>query len=525
MGYRLPLASTRQSDQSFARVGQSGADKARHMREHFDPASARPVSGEGDTIDGSQGHLLVVGDHPLADGVVAAAARRSAGVTWISNGPIANPIPGAVIVTGPWDPKEAGRHVGRAARAIVAFADEGRQLPAVEELRARAPGLPITVNFTDTLFAGRTNAGARMPNVRFVSQVQLAVRDLHWRNPPPLIARNLGHRRMHALLFGFGRGGDCILTDLLLCSLTGFLEKPRVTIVDPRAQAVREDLLRRCPELGQSVDLHFLDPGPVDDPRHIPERLLMAANAEDPVSLAHVSLDSDVRALALARSVHALANREHWHMGPVFTRLAAGGSLPRLRVTNEPAELLMFGANADFAEAIGLFDPDTDALARMFHEAYRRTARPETPANCPWEDLAEEFRESNRRLLVHLPAKLLTANVDLAAWLRTPLPITNEAGGIPLPDLARVPGLMEALSELEHRRWMVDRRLSGWHYGPVRDNDARHHPDLVPYETLDEYTRELDRAIVREAWETLGTSRGSGFFPDGGAMTGQSMTA
>lgn len=462
-------------------------------------------------------HLLVVGDHPLADGVVAAAARRKAPVTWITNGKVSRPIPGVELVPGPWGAHHAG-HAASAARAIVAFADENRQLPAVEALHARAPGLPITVNFTDSWFAGRGNEAAHIANVRFVSQVQLAVRDLHWRNPPPLIARTLGHRRIHALLFGFGRGGDCILGDLLLCSLTAFLEAPRITIVDPDAEALREDLFRRCPELGLSADIRFVDPGDVEDPRHIPTEALLEAAAEDPFTIAHVSVDSDVRALALARAVHALATRERWAMGPVFVRQAGSGSLPRLPVTRSPAELLMFGANADFADAIGLFDPDIDLIARMFHETYRRTARPGTPANCPWDELAEEYRESNRRLLVHLPAKLLTAGVDLAAWLRTPLPATNEAGGIPLPDLASNPGLMETLAELEHRRWMVDRRLSGWHHGPVRDNEARHHPDLIPYDQLSEYTRELDRAIVREAWATLGTSRGSGFFPDGGAM-------
>lgn len=462
-------------------------------------------------------HLLVVGDHPLADGVVAAAARRQAPVTWITNGRVSRPIPGVEIVPGPWGIEQADR-AATAARAIVAFADEARQLSAVAALRARAPGLPITVNFTDSWFAGRGNEAAHIANVRFVSQVQLAVRDLHWRNPPPLIARTLGHRRIHALLFGFGRGGDCILSDLLLCSLTGFLEAPRITIVDPRADALREDLFQRCPELGLSADIRFLDPGAVDDPRHIPTEALLEAATDDPFTLAYVSVDSDTRALALARAFHALATRERWAMGPICVRQAGGASLPRLPVTGAAAELLTFGANADFADAIGLFDPDIDFIARLFHETYRRTARPGTPANRPWEELAEEYRESNRRLLVHLPAKLLTANVDLAAWLRTPLPATNEAGGIPLPDLAANPELMETLAELEHRRWMVDRRLSGWHYGPVRDNEARHHPDLIPYDQLDEYTRELDRAIVREAWETLGTSRGSGFFPDGGAL-------
>ena len=72
-------------------------------------------------------HLLVVGDHPLADGVVAAAARRQAPVTWITNGRVSRPIPGVEIVPGPWGIEQADR-AATAARAIVAFADEARQL-------------------------------------------------------------------------------------------------------------------------------------------------------------------------------------------------------------------------------------------------------------------------------------------------------------------------------------------------------------------------------------------------------------
>ncbi|MGL6042440.1 MAG: RyR domain-containing protein [Sandaracinobacteroides sp.] len=469
-------------------------------------------------------HLLVVGDHPLAGGVVEAATRRNARVTWITNSRFAVAVPGAVVIAGPLGPEQARDHAGDASRAIVAFADETRQFPAIAALRAQAPALPITVNYTDSWFAERTNETAHLAGVRFVSQVHLAIRDLHWRNPLPLIAQGLGHRRIHALLFGFGRGGDAILSDLLLCSLTGSLEPPRITIVDPDADAVRRDLFRRCPEIGLSAEISFIDPGSTEDPRRLPVEALRGANATDPFTTTHVSIDSGVRALALARAFHALAGREGWTVGPTFTRLADGGELPRLPVTGESAELLMFGANADFAESIGLFDPNSDLLARMFHEAYRRSARPGTPANCAWDDLAEEFRESNRRLLVHLPAKLLTAGVDLGAWLRYPLPITNLAGGIPLPNLDADPALMERLAELEHRRWMVDRRLSGWRHGPVRDNGARMHPDLVPFEALDEYTRELDRAIVRQAWETLGSSRGSGFFPHGPGIGAQVPT-
>ena len=462
---------------------------------------------------GSTQPLLVVGDHPLIDGVVAAAARRRTQVTWITAGEGVGDIPGAQLVTGPLCPSTAREHASGVRRAIVAFTDEARQLSAIEALRAGAPGLSITVNATRGWQGGRNISFGPLAGVRVVSQVQLAVRDLHWRNPPPLIARQLGQPRVHALLFGFGRGGDAILSDLLLCALTGFQPAPLVTIVDPDAEALRADLARRCPELGASADIRFLDPGNVGDPRRLPEEALRRAQADAPFTLAHVSIDSDARALSLARAVHALAGRERWAMGPVCVRLADNAGLPRLPVSGESAELLGFGANAEFAESLGLFDPGSDYLARLFHQAYRRTAKPGLPANRPWDELDEEYRESNRRLLVHLPAKLLTAGVDLAAWLRIPLPRPNNMGGIPLPPLD--PDLLEQLAELEHRRWMVDRRLSGWRHGPARDNQARLHPDLIPYADLDDYTKELDRAIVREAWNTLGSARGSGFFAQG----------
>ncbi len=463
-------------------------------------------------------HLLVVGDHPVARGVVQAAAARSALVTWIANREDdETPIPGALIVPRLWQPQLAAAFAAsNASRAVVAFRNEVQQVAAVRALRAEAPRLPIIMNFADAWFAERMDELENIQGVRFVSQVQLSVRALHWRIPPFLIAQALGHQRLHALIFGLGRGGEAVLTDLLLCSLTSFLGKPRITIVDPRAHEIRASLQQRCPGLADTVDLEVIDPEIVSDVRLLPAAALGKAQARDPFTLAYVAIDEDFRAMALAVSLQALARREGWQMGPIFTRLVHGGALPDAPLEGEVAGLVQFGGTADFAASIGLFDPDSDRLPRLFHDAYRRTAPADAPANIPWADLPEEFRESNRRLLVHLPAKLASAGVDITAWLHRPLPARNPEGGIPLPSLEANPQLLDSLAELEHRRWMMDRTLSGWKPGPARDNARRIHHDLKPYAELTEATKELDRAIVREAWKTLGSGKGSGFFPDGG---------
>jgi hypothetical protein len=55
---------------------------------------------------------------------------------------------------------------------------------------------------------------------------------------------------------------------------------------------------------------------------------------------------------------------------------------------------------------------------------------------------------------------------------------------------------------MEHRRWSAERLLRGWRLGP-RNNDRRLHPDLIPFEDLDDAGREKDRAVVRTIPEVL----------------------
>jgi hypothetical protein len=49
---------------------------------------------------------------------------------------------------------------------------------------------------------------------------------------------------------------------------------------------------------------------------------------------------------------------------------------------------------------------------------------------------------------------------------------------------------------MEHRRWCAHYLLAGYRPGP-RDDAARTHPDLVPWEQLAEAVRDYDRQPVR----------------------------
>lgn len=61
-------------------------------------------------------------------------------------------------------------------------------------------------------------------------------------------------------------------------------------------------------------------------------------------------------------------------------------------------------------------------------------------------------------------------------------------------------GLVERRAANVHDHWAMKRIADGWTHGPHRDDAARKHPDLVPYDELPETEKEYDR---RTAVETL----------------------
>lgn len=53
-----------------------------------------------------------------------------------------------------------------------------------------------------------------------------------------------------------------------------------------------------------------------------------------------------------------------------------------------------------------------------------------------------------------------------------------------------------------HEEWVRYKRDLGWKYGPIKDEEAKLHPGMVPYETLSEQQRfknELFLSLVKQA--------------------------
>ncbi len=105
-----------------------------------------------------------------------------------------------------------------------------------------------------------------------------------------------------------------------------------------------------------------------------------------------------------------------------------------------------------------------------------------------WEELPASLRVSNRFFAQSVGGKLVQLGVGLTS-LRSAAP----PHGLPL-DAEE----LDELAQAEHDRWMRDQIADGWRLtaGP-KDPDRKLHPLLVPWEELDQVSREKDRDSIR----------------------------
>jgi hypothetical protein len=63
--------------------------------------------------------------------------------------------------------------------------------------------------------------------------------------------------------------------------------------------------------------------------------------------------------------------------------------------------------------------------------------------------------------------------------------------------------LTERLAESTHDTWALKRMHEGWEHGPARDDVAKTHPCLVPYDKLPESEKEYDRQTAIQTLKAI----------------------
>lgn len=81
------------------------------------------------------------------------------------------------------------------------------------------------------------------------------------------------------------------------------------------------------------------------------------------------------------------------------------------------------------------------------------------------------------------------------------IPSPADTSDIKLPD--DLMPLIEEMAKNVHEVWARNRISEGWTHGPERDDTARTHPCLIPYEDLPESEKEYDRATSQETLKLI----------------------
>ena len=81
------------------------------------------------------------------------------------------------------------------------------------------------------------------------------------------------------------------------------------------------------------------------------------------------------------------------------------------------------------------------------------------------------------------------------------VPQPLDTTGVQLPqDLEQ---LVEKMALNVHEVWAAGRISDGWTWGPVRNDELKHHPCMIPYEELPDSEREYDRHTAVETLKLI----------------------
>ncbi len=459
--------------------------------------------------------LVVIGSQTIANKAFELGLRAGKGVLWLGAASLGARNLRSVAM--PWPPGDSAGVVLDHARAadhiLIVEDDDAHAVMLARAARRASPRAFITVLMRDGRLAEDAAGTFNESRTRVLSQGDVAARALMLDHPPFLLAREAEHRRIHALIVGFGQVGQAIARDIIVNCRTTYLDVPQITVVDPHAKALEGALRIRAPEIDACVHLNLIE-GRIGSEAVEPEadELVAGIRSVGPVTAAYVCLKSDTEALAAAAMLQALMRRNGVSGIPIFVRLRELNTISAgqddLRGLDS---LIPFGDLDSLLAASEFLSDRPDAAARSFSDAYREALPPEerdNPANSasmPWDKLDESFRQNNRDVVAHIPAKLASAGIDPQIW--------RGVNGVPRlgPGLALFGDdhSLELLAELEHERWCAQRRMTGWRFvdAPRKDQALRLHPDLIPYNDLTDEKKEYDRVNVRETALTLSGRR------------------
>ena len=322
------------------------------------------------------------------------------------------------------------------------------------------------------------------------------------------LPRDTSCDRMHILYIGFqALTREMILQTALTAHYTDF-RLPRVTVLcreEYRDQVARFQY--RHPHLAQCVEITFV----YADPMTIDFEEWNQMQADLRFSVCYVGMKHDVEGILSARRLNRL--RRLNELPPLnfvvclnqqnfLAEIIDDDFLPisldkSMLPDHEPIEYFEMLDETISIDVV--VNEALDMMARTMHNAYLRTqltrgeSQEQNASLINWSDLPEHKKLANRNAAAHIDVKLRISNC-----IAYGVDAIDPEVGFPPDDET-----LEALAQLEHRRWMADKHLAGYSYGEQRDEDRMLHPDLVPWQGLSDSDKQKDRDNILQIPQLL----------------------
>ena len=388
--------------------------------------------------------------------------------------------------------------VKRAKYLFAVCGDDGINVEVAEQSRALCEGyrknaLTCVLHITDTQLW--TLLRERMFSRDIASSFRTELFNVYDTGARILLHETWGatyQHQPHLLVIGLGELAEhLILRATQKWCIDGHLDQLLISIIDPNIDQKLGNLKAHYPLVAQVCRFY-----PYKCQTNWPEfqtgAFLNLSEPNSPISHVYICFDDTRLGLQAGFVLLRLLQDQRTQ---IVVRMTENASLSTFlkEIKNMAFDNLHAFGLLDRTCGIGLFDDGThEHLARIIHEDYfhRETQKGLTqrdnPALIRWEDLPEKIREANRRQADRIGIKLATIGCGMEPW--------RDYGR---ENFIFSPEEIIKMSQMEHNRWCDEKFREGWKRGKMRDDARKLHPDLRPWEELDDNAKDKDILTVK----------------------------
>jgi len=314
-----------------------------------------------------------------------------------------------------------------------------------------------------------------------------SARDLFEENPPDRIGIPAkSNTVVQILIFGFGLAGEALALQTALTGHYANGKKPKVLIIDRLAEEKVQAFLEKYPAFTDYCELKYII-SEADSPQLI-NHVIPYTEIPDTLTSIVLCFEDKTQNLLLGLQLDNVNFKEHVN---IFISTSDDDAF-----TTFHQNVKAYGLSSKVCSQESIFGEFLDKKAIAFHNNYLEKRRKEENfgkknADVPWEELSQEYKDSNRKAADHIGVKMRAIACEIV-----------EASD-PGPEAILTEEELLMLSELEHKRWNAERKLAGWTYSKTRNDKTRETPDLTEWENLSQETREYDINAVKNIPEVL----------------------